>query len=167
MLADDEQAAGAGVEDVVDPLTECRAGGDHLQSFDQPGLLTTLELCELITGSLRHQGDSSSAFSESLGSTTCHGVAQTRAPRHRILLVSAAIALFPGCGQAAQHQRRVPPAPSPAEADRLALESVTLAGAAGAAQAGGHHASAAWLLHQAAALQQVHPTDPPAPHGPP
>jgi endoglucanase len=36
--------------------------------------------------------------------------------------------------------------------------SVTLAGAAGAAQASGYHASAAWLLHQAAALQQAHPT---------
>ena len=36
--------------------------------------------------------------------------------------------------------------------------SVTLAGAAGAAQAKGYHASAAWLLHQAAALQQAHPT---------
>jgi hypothetical protein len=36
--------------------------------------------------------------------------------------------------------------------------SVTLVAAAGAAHASGYRASAAWLLHRAAALQQSHPT---------
>src|SRR5262249_30863911 len=35
---------------------------------------------------------------------------------------------------------------------------VTRVGAAAAAQAGGYHAGAAWLLHEAAALQNAHPT---------
>jgi hypothetical protein len=39
--------------------------------------------------------------------------------------VLAAPALFPGCGQAAQHRAAVPKAPSPAEADRLAVGSAT------------------------------------------
>jgi hypothetical protein len=44
---------------------------------------------------------------------------------HRILPVIAALALFPGCGQAAQRKRPVPQAPSPAEADQLAVQSGT------------------------------------------
>jgi hypothetical protein len=46
-VADDEQAAGARVDDVVDALADRRAGRDHLQRLDQPGLLPRLELIEL------------------------------------------------------------------------------------------------------------------------
>jgi endo-1,4-beta-D-glucanase Y len=47
-------------------------------------------------------------------------------PRIRRLLPALLfVALFPGCGQAAQHQRPIPKAPSPAEADRLAVGSAT------------------------------------------
>jgi hypothetical protein len=46
-IADDDQAAGAGVDDVVDPLAHGRAGGDHLQCLDKPGLLPRFELIEL------------------------------------------------------------------------------------------------------------------------
>jgi endoglucanase len=49
-----------------------------------------------------------------------------RVPRiHRILPVIAALALFPGCGRAATRPRPVPQAPSPAEADQLAVQSGT------------------------------------------
>src|SRR3954451_14911380 len=44
---------------------------------------------------------------------------------HRILAVLFVLAAFPGCGDAAQRQRPVPKAPSPAEADRLAVLSAT------------------------------------------
>src|SRR4051812_469363 len=44
---------------------------------------------------------------------------------HRILAVLIVLAAFPGCGDAAQRQRPVPKAPSPAEADRLAVLSAT------------------------------------------
>jgi endoglucanase len=45
--------------------------------------------------------------------------------RRRLLILPALLltAAFPGCGQAAQHRRHVPKAPSPAEADRLAVDS--------------------------------------------
>jgi len=43
----------------------------------------------------------------------------------RILAVLLAVGAFPGCGQAAQHQRPIPKAPSPAEADQLAVQSAT------------------------------------------
>jgi hypothetical protein len=43
------------VEDVVDPLTEGGARGNHLQRLDEPGLLATIELGELIPGTLRHE----------------------------------------------------------------------------------------------------------------
>ena len=43
----------------------------------------------------------------------------------RPLPVLVLVMVFPGCGQAAQHQRPIPKAPSPAEADRLAVESAT------------------------------------------
>ncbi|TML04346.1 MAG: glycoside hydrolase [Actinobacteria bacterium] len=44
---------------------------------------------------------------------------------HRTLLVIATVALFPGCGHAAQPARPIPKAPSPAEADQLAAQSAT------------------------------------------
>jgi hypothetical protein len=56
VVADHEQAARVRVQDVVEALAEGRPGGDHLQGLDEPGLLTTLELVQLIPGSLRHQG---------------------------------------------------------------------------------------------------------------
>jgi hypothetical protein len=37
------------MDDVVDPFPQCGAGGDHLQRFDQPGLLPRFELSELFT----------------------------------------------------------------------------------------------------------------------
>jgi endoglucanase len=40
---------------------------------------------------------------------------------HRLLPALLVVAVFPGCGQAAQHRRPIPKAPSPAEADRLAV----------------------------------------------
>jgi endoglucanase len=43
----------------------------------------------------------------------------------RILPALLLVAAFPGCGQAAQHRRPIPKAPSPAEADRLAVGSAT------------------------------------------
>jgi endoglucanase len=43
----------------------------------------------------------------------------------RLLPALLALTVFPGCGQAAQHQPPIPKAPSPAEADRLAVESTT------------------------------------------
>jgi hypothetical protein len=46
-VADDDETAGPGVDDVVDPLTHRSAWGDHLQCLDQPGLLPRLELSEL------------------------------------------------------------------------------------------------------------------------
>ena len=46
-IADDDQAAGAGMDDVVDPLADRGAGRDHLQRLDQPGLLPRFELIEL------------------------------------------------------------------------------------------------------------------------
>ena len=54
--ADDDQAAGARVDDVVDALAKRRAGRHHLQRLYEPGLLATFELSELIPGTLRHQG---------------------------------------------------------------------------------------------------------------
>jgi hypothetical protein len=38
-LADEDQPAGARVDDVVDALTQRRAGCDHLQRLDEPGFL--------------------------------------------------------------------------------------------------------------------------------
>ena len=55
-IADDDEATSAGVEDVVEALAQCRAGGDHLQGLHEPGLLAAFELGELIPGTLRHQG---------------------------------------------------------------------------------------------------------------
>jgi endo-1,4-beta-D-glucanase Y len=43
----------------------------------------------------------------------------------RILLAVLLVLALPGCGHAAQHQRPIPKAPSPAEADRLAVGSAT------------------------------------------
>ena len=43
----------------------------------------------------------------------------------RLLPVLFLVMIFPGCGQAAQHQRPIPKAPGPAEADRLAVASTT------------------------------------------
>ena len=92
----------------------------------------------------------------------------------RLLPVLLLVMVFPGCGQAAQHQRPIPKAPSPAEADRLAVDSatafldgrptgrshhpVTLVAAAAAAQANGYRDNAALLLHDAAALQRSRST---------
>jgi endoglucanase len=46
--------------------------------------------------------------------------------RHLLILPALLLtAAFPGCGQAAQHRRPIPKAPSPAEADRLAVASTT------------------------------------------
>src|SRR4051812_24602889 len=58
MVADHQEPARVGVEDVVQALAERGAGRDHLQRLDEPGLLTALELVELIPGSLRHRDDS-------------------------------------------------------------------------------------------------------------
>ena len=49
------------VEDVVEALAQRRAGRDHLQSLDEAGLLTALQLVQIVAGSLRHQGDSTRA----------------------------------------------------------------------------------------------------------
>ena len=46
-IPDDDQAPGAGMDDVVDALAHRGAGSDHLQGLDQPGLLPRLELIEL------------------------------------------------------------------------------------------------------------------------
>ena len=46
-VADHDQAAGAGVDDVVDPLAHRGAGCDHLERLDEPGLLPRFELDEL------------------------------------------------------------------------------------------------------------------------
>src|SRR5215207_782064 len=54
-IADDDQAAGARVDDVVDAFANCGARCHHLQGLDQSGLLTRFELCELFPGSRRHQ----------------------------------------------------------------------------------------------------------------
>ena len=43
-VADDDQAAGARVDDVVDALAQQRAGRDHLERLHQPGLLPCVEL---------------------------------------------------------------------------------------------------------------------------
>ena len=43
-VADDDQAAGARVDDVVDALAQRRAGRDHLERLDEPGLLATLQI---------------------------------------------------------------------------------------------------------------------------
>jgi endoglucanase len=43
----------------------------------------------------------------------------------RLLPALLVAAVFPGCGQAAQHQRPIAKAPSPAEADRLAVRAAT------------------------------------------
>ena len=54
-VADDDQTAGAGVEDVVDPLAQRGAGGDHLQRLDEPGLLARSEISSrLFPGTWRH-----------------------------------------------------------------------------------------------------------------
>src|SRR5215218_2889087 len=54
-VADDDQAAGTGVDDVVDSLAQRRPGGDHLECLDEPGLLARLELLfELFPGTWRH-----------------------------------------------------------------------------------------------------------------
>ena len=55
-VANDDEAAGLGVDDVVDPLTERRAGSNHLQRLYEPGLLACFELSELFPGSRGHQG---------------------------------------------------------------------------------------------------------------
>ena len=39
-LADDDQPAGAGVDDVVDALAQGTAGGDDIQGPEKPGILT-------------------------------------------------------------------------------------------------------------------------------
>ena len=43
-VADDDQAAGAGVDDVVDALAHRGARRDHLERLDEPGLLPRFEL---------------------------------------------------------------------------------------------------------------------------
>ena len=51
----DDQPAGAGVDDVVDPLAQRGPGRDHLERLDEPGLLARLELLfELFPGTWRH-----------------------------------------------------------------------------------------------------------------
>ena len=40
--------------ELVDPLPQGSTGSDHLQSLDQPGLLTRFELSELFPGPWRH-----------------------------------------------------------------------------------------------------------------
>ena len=47
-VADDDQSAGARVDDVVDALADRRARRDHLQRLDESGLLPRFELCELL-----------------------------------------------------------------------------------------------------------------------
>ena len=56
-VTDHDQAAGVGMQDVVDALAQRRARGHHLQRPDDPGLLSRLELLfELFPGTRRHEG---------------------------------------------------------------------------------------------------------------
>jgi hypothetical protein len=44
------------MQNVVETLAKRRSGGNHLERFNEPGLLSILELSsEFIPGSLRHQ----------------------------------------------------------------------------------------------------------------
>ena len=52
-VADDDQAAGPRVDDVVDPLAQRRPGGDDVEGPQQPGVLTFLQLLKLIPGGPR------------------------------------------------------------------------------------------------------------------
>ena len=52
-LADADQGARLGLNDVVQALSDRRARGDHLQCPDQPGFLPSLKLCDVIPG-VRH-----------------------------------------------------------------------------------------------------------------
>ena len=47
-LGDQDQAAGARVDDVVDPLAQRSAGRDHVERPQEPGILTRLQLVQLI-----------------------------------------------------------------------------------------------------------------------
>jgi hypothetical protein len=46
-VADDDQAAGARVDDIVDPLANRRTWRHHLERLDKSGLLPRFELNEL------------------------------------------------------------------------------------------------------------------------
>ena len=48
--ADADQRAGSRIDDVVDSLAQRGPGCDDLEGPDQPGLLSTLELCGIVPG---------------------------------------------------------------------------------------------------------------------
>ena len=47
-VADDDQAAGPRVDDVVDPLAQRAAGGDDVECSEKPGILPFRQLVKLI-----------------------------------------------------------------------------------------------------------------------
>ena len=47
-VADDDQAAGAGVDDVVDPLAQGAARRDDVEGPEEPGILPFRQLVKLI-----------------------------------------------------------------------------------------------------------------------
>ncbi len=53
-LAENDQAAGRGVNDVVDALAKRRARGDHVEGLEHPRVLTRLRVSLLVPGSRRH-----------------------------------------------------------------------------------------------------------------
>jgi hypothetical protein len=53
-VADDDQTAGSGVDDIVDPLAQSTAGSDYVKGPQQPRILTFRKLMELIPGQRRH-----------------------------------------------------------------------------------------------------------------
>ena len=52
---DQDQPAGAGVDDVVDALAQRRAGRDHVERLEQPGVETSLEFMQLVSDMRRHR----------------------------------------------------------------------------------------------------------------
>ena len=54
-VAAEDQRAGLRVDDVVDPLAQRRTGRDHLEGLDEPGLLATLQIGQLIAAPVRHR----------------------------------------------------------------------------------------------------------------
>ena len=55
-LGDQDQPAGAGVDDVVDALAQRRAGRDHVERLQQSGVETSLEFMQLVPDMRRHRG---------------------------------------------------------------------------------------------------------------
>ena len=53
-VADDDQAAGARVDDVVDSLAQRAAGSDDVQGPEKPGILSFGQLVKLIPRQRRH-----------------------------------------------------------------------------------------------------------------